>query len=133
MDKFRILPLGSYDGIVGLDWLAKYSPMTTHWAQGWLSFQRNQRTVLLQGVGHQFGAQTVVEVQMVQENPSVEPPTLLPEMKQLLDQFVVVFAEPQGLPPVRQCDHHIPLMQGARPVSVRPYRVAPHLKDEIEK
>jgi hypothetical protein len=32
IDSFRILPLGSYDGIIGLDWLAKFSPMTTHWA-----------------------------------------------------------------------------------------------------
>lgn len=31
-DTFRVLALGIYDGIVGLDWLSKYSPMTTHWA-----------------------------------------------------------------------------------------------------
>lgn len=30
-DQFRILSLGSYDGIIGLDWLAKHRPMTTHW------------------------------------------------------------------------------------------------------
>lgn len=32
-DAFRVLELGSYDGIIGLDWLAKYSPMLTHWGQ----------------------------------------------------------------------------------------------------
>lgn len=29
-DSFRVLSLNSYDGILGLDWLAKYSPMITH-------------------------------------------------------------------------------------------------------
>ena len=107
--------------------------MTTYWAQGWLSFQKGQKSILLQGVGHQFGPQTVVEMQLVQDGPSVELSPVLPKMQQLLDQYESVFAEPQGLPPARQCDHHIPLIPGARPVSVRPYRVDPHLKDEIEK
>lgn len=33
VDTFRILDLRSYDGIVGLDWLAKYSPMIIHWEE----------------------------------------------------------------------------------------------------
>jgi hypothetical protein len=36
-DPFKVLDLASYDGIIGLDWLGKYSPMTTHWEQGWLT------------------------------------------------------------------------------------------------
>ena len=32
-DEFRVLSLQSYDGIVGLDWLAKHNPMVTHWAE----------------------------------------------------------------------------------------------------
>jgi hypothetical protein len=35
--------------------------------------------------------------------------------------------------PRRQYDHHIPLILGARPVSVHPYRVALELKNEIER
>ena len=31
----------------------------------------------------------------------------------LLADFAPVFAEPQGLPPARACDHHITLVQGA--------------------
>ena len=33
----------------------------------------------------------------------------------------------------RQYDHQIPLVPGARPVSIRPYRVALAMKTEIEK
>jgi hypothetical protein len=43
------------------------------------------------------------------------------------------FSTSTGLPPSRACDHTIPLIQGAQPIFVRPYRYAPLLKTEIEK
>jgi hypothetical protein len=58
----------------------------------------------------------------------------LPEaLQQLITRFSHVFALSQGLPPARDCDHHIPLLPGVRPVQIRPYRYAPVLKTEIEK
>jgi hypothetical protein len=36
------------------------------------------------------------------------------------------------LPPDRSCNHSIPLIQGAQPVNIRPYRFSPAMKDEIE-
>jgi hypothetical protein len=48
-DTFKVLELGSYDGIIGLDWLSKYSPMVTHWEQGWLAIQHEGWQVVLQG------------------------------------------------------------------------------------
>jgi hypothetical protein len=53
-------------------------------------------------------------------------------IQQLLLSFDQVFQEPQGLPPSRACDHIIPLVQGAQPVNVRPYRCLPTMKDEID-
>jgi hypothetical protein len=50
----------------------------------------------------------------------------------VLSQFTEVFDDPIGLPPTRQCDHAIPLLPGANPFAVRPYRYPPTLKDEIE-
>lgn len=38
-----------------------------------------------------------------------------------------------GLPPKRAVDHQIPLVPGAEPVKVRPYRYSPIQKSEIEK
>lgn len=51
----------------------------------------------------------------------------------MVDQYKDVFAIPVGLPPEKACDHSIPLIPGARPFSLRPYRLAPELKDEVEK
>lgn len=36
---FKIIPLGSYDVILGMDWLESYSPMQVHWLDKWLQFQ----------------------------------------------------------------------------------------------
>jgi hypothetical protein len=61
--------------------------------------------------------------------PSEEFPLAV---QQVLNKFASVFEEPQGLPPVRSFDHTIPLIPGAMPVNVRPYRYTPSQKDEIE-
>lgn len=51
----------------------------------------------------------------------------------LLDEFADVFAAPKGLPPHRQYDHAVTLVDGARPTNTRPYRYSPAQKDEIKK
>jgi hypothetical protein len=56
-----------------------------------------------------------------------------PTVLTVLDQFQDVFEPPVELPPRRACDHRIALVPGATPVSSRPYRYAPALKDEMEK
>ncbi|WVZ88489.1 hypothetical protein U9M48_035006 [Paspalum notatum var. saurae] len=50
----------------------------------------------------------------------------------LLESYAAVFDKPTGLPPARSCDHAIPLISGASPVHIRPYRYPPAVKDEIE-
>jgi len=62
-----------------------------------------------------------------------QKPTVEPAVQSILDEFADVFAQPSDLPPRRTCDHKIPLIPGAQLVSVRPYRYAPALKDEIER
>jgi hypothetical protein len=32
----KVLPLPSYDMILGVDWLSSHSPMKVHWSQHWL-------------------------------------------------------------------------------------------------
>lgn len=54
-------------------------------------------------------------------------------LSSILQQFEDLFAKPTGLPPKRDCDHRIRLLQGSDLVAIRPYRYPHLLKDEIEK
>lgn len=127
--NFRLLQLGQYDGILGLDWLASHSPMVVDWEQKGLAFQLQGTWVTLQGELREDRAFTVMVVTV---DNLTEDSEQQPEI-QLLQKYHEVFTAPTGLPPSREYDNNIPLVPGARPVSIRPYRVAPHLKTEMEK
>lgn len=79
-------------------------------------------------------AGSVVQISAVLPDDNVHNPEQLPkEVTELLTEFQSVFAPPSGYPPARDCDHTIPLLPGASPFSVRPYRYPPAIKDEIER
>ena len=54
------------------------------------------------------------------------------DLTSLLTEFQSLFDTPQTLPPHRLHDHRIPLVEGAKPVNVRPYNHSPLQKDVIE-
>lgn len=60
-------------------------------------------------------------------------PDYPPDIAVILEEFQSLFQAPTQLPPTRICDHTIPLVDGAHPVSIRSYRYPPALKDEIER
>lgn len=95
-----------------------------------MSFPVQGNIVTLQGAEPVEFAYTIIELSIVTDENA---PVVLPEIQELVDQYKDVFAIPVGLPPERACDHSIPLIPGARPFSLRPYRLAPELKDEVEK
>jgi hypothetical protein len=55
------------------------------------------------------------------------------EVQSVVQQYQHLFKEPEDLPPSREDDHHIPLVPGAQPINIRPYRYSPQQKIEIEK
>jgi hypothetical protein len=129
--SFKVLPLQGYDGIVGMDWLSTHNPQLVDWQQKWLAFPYQGKWVCLQGNVPSEFACTVIELHMI--SATEEKKELIPaEVQRILDAFAIVFSEPSGLPPKRDVTHSIPLIEGARPVQIRPYRFAPALKDEIE-
>lgn len=150
---FKILPLKCYDAILGMDWLEEFSPMKVQWAEKWLSFWYKEKKVKLQGLkvrldkclpltGDQFfslqkddAIWCVVQLySLSKEKQNQASSVVLPkEIQKLIDQFKGLFAEPSGLPPSRVYDHTIPLITGAQPFKLRPYRYTPAQKDEIEK
>jgi hypothetical protein len=73
-----------------------------------------------------------VELTLLHESDTLSP-SVQAEVKQILEEYQSVFAEPTSLPPRRFCDHTIPLIAGAQPVNKKPYRYTPQLKTEIER
>ena len=55
------------------------------------------------------------------------------EIEKVLEEFKDVFKKPKTLPPRRQHDHKINMVEGAQPVNIRPYRYGSLQKDIIEK
>jgi hypothetical protein len=98
--------------------------MLSHWAQQWIAFQAADQLVVLHGEDTPGQTYAMLELHIVREAPDDAVQKLRPDLQSLLDQFASVFDAPTGLPPRRQYDHQIPLIPGARHVSMRPYRVA---------
>jgi hypothetical protein len=131
---FRLLALSSYGMIIGMDWLSQHSPMKTHWLEKWMVIPYRSATVLLYGISVVCPAGSVVEVTALQSVPPSLLDLQLPDLlSTLLTEFAMLFDPPTGLPPSRHCNHAIPLISGASPVKVRPYRYPPAIKDEIER
>ncbi|XP_015618641.1 uncharacterized protein [Oryza sativa Japonica Group] len=140
----RVLPITSYDMILGMDWLMKHSPMSVDWSLKTITLSLQGTTVTLQGVHselahckilsanemQQFQQRKAVAhmVQLCSITDDVEPETIPVPVQELMQEFTTVFAEPKGLPPTRPFDHSIPLLPGAQPINVRPYRYTPAQK-----
>jgi hypothetical protein len=116
-----------------MDWLEQYSPMKVHWKHKWLAIPYEDAIAFIQGVVPELPVELVVRVCALLELPKSEESVIHPAVAQLIDEFSSTFTPPSSLPPERDCDHVIPLVPGAKPVHIRPYRYLPSLKDEIEK
>ncbi|KAK9742376.1 hypothetical protein RND81_03G168200 [Saponaria officinalis] len=61
------------------------------------------------------------------------PETIHPDMQHLLNNYNDIFAEPKGLPPLREGHNHkIQLKGSAEPINIRPYKCPMLQKDVIE-
>jgi hypothetical protein len=145
----RVLPLGAYDAILGVDWLKKHGPVTGDWVNKTLQITNLGKRVTLQGV-EPTESTTVRELPVEQlvkwsrgnkiwalavVHPDAQPEatTAPPAVQALLSKYSDVFAEPQEFPPSRVYDHTIQLKPGAVPFNARPYRYSPEHKTEIEQ
>jgi hypothetical protein len=72
-----------------------------------------------------------VELTLLHESDTL-PPRVQAEVKQILEEYQSIFAEPTSLPPRRFCDHIIPLIARAQPVTKKHSGYTPKLKTEIE-
>jgi hypothetical protein len=82
-----------------------------------------------------FPEEILVQLCVISDDGTCSSTVQLPphKVQSLIDQFSVLFEDLADLPPSRACDHEIPLLPGANPLNIRPYRYPPALKTEIEK
>jgi hypothetical protein len=140
--ELNILPLGSYDCLIGMDWLDQHHAL--------LDF-RNKRFTCLDEEGNQVTIQGIPRAVAVREISAMQLKKCYRKGCQLfaarveevfqdvvsnlenhkvLKEFKDVFQEVPGLPPKRDIDFSINLMPGAAPVSKAPYRMStPELKE----
>lgn len=48
---FRVLDLSSFDMVIGMDWLVRFSPMQIHWQEQWISIPYQGQQYTLHGIG----------------------------------------------------------------------------------
>ena len=139
--KFRVLQLGIYDGILGMDWLIK-NEAALECKSGKLRFKdRDNREVTISGNRAKPELQLVTATKLlkgfrkkqmiyaVKLNPVDKAKTT--NEPEWLSEFEDIFSEELSeLPPPRDVDHAIELIPGAQPVAKRPYKMS--LPEAIE-
>lgn len=76
--ELKILPLGTYDLILGIDWLEQHSPMKVHWKQKWLAIPYKGGTVVLQGCLSDISCDMLLQLLTVEQQESVDLSEPLP-------------------------------------------------------
>ncbi|GJW51479.1 putative reverse transcriptase domain-containing protein [Tanacetum coccineum] len=144
--------LGSFDAIIGMDWLAKYQAVIVC-AEKIVRIPWKNKTLIIHGDGSTQGNVTrlnIISCTKAQKYMEKGFPIFLAhitakevedksEKKRLEDvpivqDFPEVFPEDlPGLPPTRQVEFQIDLVPGAAPVARAPYRLAPSEMKELSE
>ncbi|GJW24530.1 putative reverse transcriptase domain-containing protein [Tanacetum coccineum] len=106
--------LGSFDVIVGMDWLAKYHAVIDC-AEKIVRHHVFFAHVTTKETKDKSEEKRLEDVPIVQDFPEVFPEDL------------------SGLPPTRQVEFQIDLIPGAAPVARAPYRLAPSEMKELSE
>ncbi|GKA58971.1 putative reverse transcriptase domain-containing protein [Tanacetum coccineum] len=144
--------MGSFDVIIGMDWLSKYSAVIDC-AKKIVRIPWRNKTLIIHGDGSTQGSVTrlnLISCTKAQKYMEKGFPIFLAhvtakevgdksKMKRLEDVSIVqdfpeVFPEDlPGLPPTRQVEFQIDLVPGAAPVARAPYRLAPSEMKELSE
>ncbi|GJW47449.1 putative reverse transcriptase domain-containing protein [Tanacetum coccineum] len=146
------IELGSFDAIIGMDWLAKYQAIIVC-AEKIVRIPWGNETLIVHGDGSNRGNETRLNIisctktqkyllkgcQVFLAHVTTKKAEDKSEEKRLEDVPIVqdfpdVFPEDlPGLPPTRQVEFQIDLIPGAAPVARAPYRLAPSEMKELSE
>nr|GFB68637.1 putative reverse transcriptase domain-containing protein [Tanacetum cinerariifolium] len=144
------IDLGSFDAIIGMDWLAKYQAIIVC-AEKIVRIPWGNETLIIHGDGSNRGNATrlsIISCTKTEKYVKKGFPIFLAyittkevedksEKERLEDvpivrDFPEVFPEDlSGLPPIRPVEFQIDLVPGAAPVARAPYRLAPSKMKEL--
>ncbi|GJZ61854.1 putative reverse transcriptase domain-containing protein, partial [Tanacetum coccineum] len=118
------IELGSFDAIIGMDWLGKYQAIIVC-AEKIVRIPWGNETLMVHGDGSNQGHEARDGRQVREERLEDVP---------IIQDFPNVFPEDlPGLPPTRQVEFQIDLVPGAAPVARAPYRLAPFEMKELSE
>ncbi|GKD80037.1 hypothetical protein Tco_1342658 [Tanacetum coccineum] len=106
-----LIKLGSFDVVIGMDWLSKYPSKNNCELKRYIS--RGCQVFVAQVMKKKPDEKRLEDIPVIREFPEVFPKDL------------------PGLPPVRQVEFQIDLIPGATPVARAPYRLAPSEMQEL--
>ncbi|GKB12341.1 hypothetical protein Tco_0846264 [Tanacetum coccineum] len=144
------LELGSFDAIIGMDWLAKYQAIIVC-AEKIIRIPWGNETIIVHGDGSNQGNETRLNIisstktqkyllkgcHIFLAHVTMKKAEDKSEEKQLEDVPIVrdfpdVFPKDlPGLPPTRQVEFRIDLVPGAAPVARVPYRLAAFRNERV--
>ncbi|GJW60628.1 putative reverse transcriptase domain-containing protein [Tanacetum coccineum] len=131
--------LGSFDAIIGMDWLSKYQAVIVC-AEKIVSIPWGNETLIIYGDGSNQGNATrlnIISCTKTQKYMQKGFPIFLAHVtaKEVEDKSEKKRLEDDlsGLPPTRQVEFQIDLVPGAAPVARAPYRLAPSEMKELSE
>lgn len=146
--ELHVLEIGSYDVILGIQWLLTLGRMELDPKEKSLIFTHQNTLILLQGIQHLMmetsnkekirqEIRTTREILLMHieegEKYRTTPTDLTDQMDPLLQKYHTVFREPIELPSQRLIDHWIPLKDETWAVLIPPYRYLYFQKNEMEQ
>jgi hypothetical protein len=132
----NIIPLGSYDILIGMDWLDKHHVVLDCHSKTFTCLDGDGKQIIVKGVPRPISIRDISALQLkrcfrkvcqmyashVEEPENTKGPSL--EDFSVLLEFEDVFQEIPRFPPRREIDFSIDLVPGVSPVSKTPYKMS---------
>ena len=137
--KLNVLPLGSYDILISMDWLEQHRVILNCYDKTFTCINNDGKSISLKGIPRKTTVRQISALQLKravrkgckayavtitnEENLNKTEKLKLEDIP-VLKEYVDVFSEETlGLPPKRELDFTIEMVLGAVPSSKAPYRM----------